>query len=53
MSAHVVVGDVREHDRMLEALHAVLHTRFGIDHTTIQLETEPPTVLRIKAPGAL
>jgi cobalt-zinc-cadmium efflux system protein len=53
MSAHVVVGDMREHDRMLAALHAVLHARFGIDHTTIQLETEPPTVLRIKAPGAL
>src|SRR5438105_1249600 len=53
MSAHVVVQDMREHDRLLEALHAVLHARFGIDHTTIQLETEPPTLLRIKAPGAL
>jgi len=53
MSAHVVVQDMREHDRLLEALHAVLHTRFGIDHTTIQLETEPPPVLKIKAPRAL
>jgi len=52
MSAHVVVDDVRESDRLLETLHALLHARFGIDHTTIQLETEPPTVLRIKAPGA-
>lgn len=52
MSAHVVVEDMREHDRLLEALHAVLHARFGIDHTTVQLETEPPVVLRIKAPGA-
>jgi cobalt-zinc-cadmium efflux system protein len=52
MSAHVVVEDVRESDRLLETLHAVLHARFGIDHTTIQLETEPPPVLRIKAPGA-
>jgi cobalt-zinc-cadmium efflux system protein len=52
MSAHVVVEDMREHDRLLEALHAVLHARFGIDHTTVQLETEPPAVLRIKAPGA-
>ena len=51
MSAHV--QDMREHDRLLEALHAVLHARFGIDHTTIQLETEPQTVLKIKAPGAL
>jgi cobalt-zinc-cadmium efflux system protein len=51
MSAHVVVRDVRESERLLDALHAVLHTRFGIDHTTIQLETEPPALLKIKAPG--
>jgi Co/Zn/Cd efflux system component len=49
MSAHVVVGDVRESERLLEALHAVLHARFGIDHTTIQLDPEQP-VLRIKSP---
>ena len=52
MSAHVVVNDVRESERLLETLHALLHARFGIDHTTIQLETEPPPVLHIKAPGA-
>jgi cobalt-zinc-cadmium efflux system protein len=51
MSAHVVVRDVRESERLLEALHAVLHARFGIDHTTIQLETEPTPLLQIKAPG--
>jgi cobalt-zinc-cadmium efflux system protein len=52
MSAHVVVQDVRESDRLLEALHAVLHARFGIDHTTVQLETEPPALVQIKTPGA-
>jgi cobalt-zinc-cadmium efflux system protein len=52
MSAHVVVDDVRESERLLAALHALLHARFGIDHTTIQLETAPPAVLRIKTPGA-
>jgi cobalt-zinc-cadmium efflux system protein len=52
MSAHVVVDDVRESERLLGALHALLHARFGIDHTTIQLETEPPSLLRIKTPGA-
>ena len=52
MSAHVVVDDVRESERLLEALHAVLHARFGIDHTTIQLDSEPP-VLRKKAPGGV
>src|SRR6058998_2141437 len=51
MSAHVVVDDVRESERLLEALHAVLHARFGIDHTTIQLETAPPAVLRIQGPN--
>jgi cobalt-zinc-cadmium efflux system protein len=51
MSAHVVVHDVRESERLLETLHGVLHTRFGVDHTTIQLETEPPSVLQIRAPG--
>jgi cobalt-zinc-cadmium efflux system protein len=51
MSAHVIVDDVRESERLLPALHAVLHARFGIDHTTIQLETAPPEVLNIKAPA--
>jgi cobalt-zinc-cadmium efflux system protein len=52
MSAHVVVDDGRESERLLETLHAVLHARFGIDHTTIQLETEPPVVLRIQRPSS-
>jgi cobalt-zinc-cadmium efflux system protein len=52
MSAHVVVDDVGDSERLLDALHAVLHARFGIDHTTIQLETEPPALIQIKAPGA-
>src|SRR5262249_11857754 len=51
MSAHVVVDDVREADRLLEELHHVLHAGFGIDHTTVQLETEPPSILQIRAPG--
>jgi cobalt-zinc-cadmium efflux system protein len=49
MSAHVVVDDYGSGERILECLHALLHTRFGIDHTTIQLETERPAVLTIKA----
>jgi cobalt-zinc-cadmium efflux system protein len=53
MSAHVVVDDVGQSERLLEALHAVLHARFGIDHTTVQLETEPPVLLRIKGPTSV
>ena len=52
MSAHVVVDDVRDSERLLETLHAVMHARFGIDHTTLQLETEPPVVLRIQGPSS-
>src|SRR5437016_3263608 len=48
MSAHVIVTDVGESDRLLRQLHEVLHARFGIDHTTIQLEMEPTVVLRIQ-----
>jgi cobalt-zinc-cadmium efflux system protein len=51
MSAHVVVDDLAGSERLLEHLHAVLHARFGIDHTTVQLETEPAAVLTIKAAG--
>ena len=53
MSAHVVVEDVAESDRLLRELNEVLHARFGIDHTTIQLETEPPAVLRIQGPNPI
>jgi Co/Zn/Cd efflux system component len=53
MSAHVVVDDPGQSDRLLEGLHAVLHARFGIDHTTIQLERDPTVALRIKGPGAV
>lgn len=50
MSAHVVVDDLAESERLLDELHAVLHARFGIDHTTIQLEKDPGVALRIKRP---
>ncbi|MGH7391236.1 MAG: cation diffusion facilitator family transporter [Candidatus Rokuibacteriota bacterium] len=49
MSAHVVVDDPGDSERLLEALHAVLHARFGIDHTTIQIDKAPSVVLRIKS----
>jgi cobalt-zinc-cadmium efflux system protein len=41
MSAHVLVATPGDNDRILRALHEVLHHRFGIEHTTIQMETEP------------
>jgi cobalt-zinc-cadmium efflux system protein len=50
MSAHVVAGAPAEADRLLHDLHLVLHARFGIDHTTIQIETEAPPLVQI-TPG--
>jgi cobalt-zinc-cadmium efflux system protein len=47
MSAHVVVEPGAPSDRILEELHVILHARFGIDHTTIQIETEPAPLLQI------
>ena len=47
MSAHVVVAPEAPGDRILDALHVILHTRFGIDHTTIQIETEPSALIQI------
>jgi cobalt-zinc-cadmium efflux system protein len=40
MSSHVVVDDLATGDRLLRDLHKLLHERFGIEHTTIQLEPE-------------
>ena len=52
MSAHVVVLPETAPDRILESLHVLLHTRFGIDHTTIQVETEPAPLIQITSPRA-
>ncbi len=47
MSAHVEVARGTPPARILDALHLILHARFGIDHTTIQIETEAPALLQI------
>jgi cobalt-zinc-cadmium efflux system protein len=40
MSSHVVVADLAVGHSILRDLHKLLHERFGIEHTTIQLESE-------------
>ena len=52
MSAHVVVSADTPADRILDELHLVLHAHFGIDHTTIQVETEPAPLIQITPPRA-
>lgn len=49
MSAHVVVEPGAPSDQILRDLHVILHARFGIDHTTIQIETEPLPLMQIGA----
>ena len=41
MSGHVVVDTLAAGGEILSELHRLLHERFGIEHTTIQLESEP------------
>jgi cobalt-zinc-cadmium efflux system protein len=40
MSGHVIVDNLTIGNRILRDLHKLLHERFGIEHTTIQLELE-------------
>jgi cobalt-zinc-cadmium efflux system protein len=47
MSAHVEVERGTPPARVLDDLHLILHARFGIDHTTIQIETQAPALLQI------
>lgn len=41
MSGHVVVGNLAAGDQILRDLHTLVHDRFGVEHTTIQLESRP------------
>jgi cobalt-zinc-cadmium efflux system protein len=47
MSVHVEVEPGTPPNRVLDELHVVLHARFGIDHTTIQVETSAPSLFQI------
>jgi cobalt-zinc-cadmium efflux system protein len=40
LTAHVVVNDAQDHHALLNALEQVIQERFGIAHTTIQLEPQ-------------
>jgi cobalt-zinc-cadmium efflux system protein len=51
MSAHVVVDDLADGRHILGDLQLLLRERFGIEHTTIQLETDRSPVLQIGRTG--
>jgi cobalt-zinc-cadmium efflux system protein len=52
MSGHVVVEDLAAGDQVLRDLHALLHERFGIEHTTIQIESNPLVQIAARADNA-
>jgi cobalt-zinc-cadmium efflux system protein len=47
LSAHVVVGCDDDCHECRAELERMLHERFGLDHTTLQVEHEPKTLLTI------
>jgi cobalt-zinc-cadmium efflux system protein len=51
LSAHVVVGEGADRDLVRRRLEVLLNERFGIDHTTLQMEEEAPEEL-LRVEGA-
>lgn len=49
LAAHVVVSPECDRDLVRRRLELLLHERFGIDHTTLQMEEQAPdTLLRVE-----
>ncbi len=53
LSAHVVVRPGCDRDRVLLAVERLLHERFGIHHTTLQMIEEAPSgdLIQVEGPG--
>jgi cobalt-zinc-cadmium efflux system protein len=49
LSAHVLVAQGADCHGIRRELEAVLHDRFGIDHTTLQVEHAQPELLHIRS----
>ncbi|MGF1547843.1 MAG: cation diffusion facilitator family transporter [Thiotrichales bacterium] len=50
LTAHLVVRDIGRWEQILDASHALLHERFGIEHATLQPEPMTRTVRWVTAP---
>jgi cobalt-zinc-cadmium efflux system protein len=48
LSAHVLVGPGEDCHAIRRELEAILHTRFGVDHTTLQVEHSQNALLAIQ-----
>lgn len=51
LTAHLVVDDIARWERVLEAAHALLAERFGIEHATLQPEPMTRTVRWVEPDG--
>jgi cobalt-zinc-cadmium efflux system protein len=51
LSAHVLVGAEDDCHRARVELETVLHSRFGIEHTTLQVDHEGGDLLNIEVRG--
>jgi cobalt-zinc-cadmium efflux system protein len=52
LSAHLVVSDLGDWDRLLQAQQHMLRDRFGIDHVTLQPESGVHVVRLVQEPSA-
>ena len=50
LSAHIVAEPDCDHDRLLHHLQAVLHDRFELSHTTLQIDQDHTELLQIHRP---
>jgi cobalt-zinc-cadmium efflux system protein len=51
LSAHVLVATDSDCHAARRAMEAVLHERFGLDHTTLQVDHAGEDLLTIQSPG--
>jgi cobalt-zinc-cadmium efflux system protein len=51
LAVHVVAAQGVDHDELLHRLQEEIAGRFGIEHTTIQIDEDHTTLLQIHRPG--
>ncbi len=51
LSAHVLVGAERDCHAARRAMETMLHERFGLDHTTLQVDHARAGLIELQAPA--
>ena len=49
LSAHVVIHPGADHDDVLHAMERLLHDRFGLDHTTLQIDRDHGSLIQLRS----